>query len=129
MFWYFCFGKAALDHLVQRTDIDTSRIVIFGRSLGGAVGAVLAKNNPDKVYFYYIFHTVGIINKFFFLTNFLRVSFSYSFCFGLQLCMASCKLLSLFSPVNYICVFLFILLFWFPLVKFHILAFLLAYAS
>lgn len=42
-------AQAALDHLVERKDIDTSRIVIFGRSLGGAVGAVLAKNNPDKV--------------------------------------------------------------------------------
>jgi predicted peptidase len=38
-----------LDHLSGRTDIDTSRIVVFGRSLGGAVGAVLTKNNPDKV--------------------------------------------------------------------------------
>lgn len=47
---YAClFQKAALDHLVQRTDIDTSRIVVFGRSLGGAVGSVLTKNNPDKV--------------------------------------------------------------------------------
>ncbi|KAL0426817.1 UNVERIFIED_CONTAM: Alpha/beta hydrolase domain-containing protein WAV2 [Sesamum latifolium] len=27
-------AQAALDHLVQRTDIDTSRIVVFGRSLG-----------------------------------------------------------------------------------------------
>lgn len=42
-------AQAALDHLSQRTDIDTSRIVVFGRSLGGAVGAVLTKNNPDKV--------------------------------------------------------------------------------
>uniref|UniRef100_A0A7C8ZNB5 Peptidase S9 prolyl oligopeptidase catalytic domain-containing protein n=1 Tax=Opuntia streptacantha TaxID=393608 RepID=A0A7C8ZNB5_OPUST len=42
-------AQAALDHLVQRIDIDTSQIVVFGRSLGGAVGAVLAKNNPDKV--------------------------------------------------------------------------------
>ncbi|KAL4326425.1 hypothetical protein GQ457_11G017260 [Hibiscus cannabinus] len=42
-------AQAALDHLYQRTDIDTDRIVVFGRSLGGAVGAVLAKNNPDKV--------------------------------------------------------------------------------
>ncbi|GFP79498.1 protein bem46 [Phtheirospermum japonicum] len=42
-------AQAALDHLVQRADIDTSRIVVFGRSLGGAVGAVLTKNNPDKV--------------------------------------------------------------------------------
>ncbi|EXB38908.1 hypothetical protein L484_027343 [Morus notabilis] len=42
-------AQAALDHLSQRTDIDTSRIVVFGRSLGGAVGAVVTKNNPDKV--------------------------------------------------------------------------------
>lgn len=42
-------AQAALDHLSQRTDIDTSRIVVFGRSLGGAVGSVLAKNNSDKV--------------------------------------------------------------------------------
>lgn len=42
-------AQAALDHLTQRTDIDTSRIVVFGRSLGGAVGTLLAKNNPDKV--------------------------------------------------------------------------------
>ncbi|XP_061338758.1 alpha/beta hydrolase domain-containing protein WAV2-like isoform X3 [Gastrolobium bilobum] len=41
-------AQAALDHLCQRSDIDTSRIVVFGRSLGGAVGAVLTKNNPDK---------------------------------------------------------------------------------
>lgn len=38
-----------MDHLSQRVDIDTSRIVVFGRSLGGAVGSVLTKNNPDKV--------------------------------------------------------------------------------
>ncbi|CAI9100670.1 OLC1v1037818C1 [Oldenlandia corymbosa var. corymbosa] len=42
-------AQAALNHLAQRTDIDTSRIVVFGRSLGGAVGAVLTRNNPDKV--------------------------------------------------------------------------------
>ncbi|KAM3301145.1 alpha/beta hydrolase domain-containing protein WAV2 isoform X1 [Capsicum chacoense] len=42
-------AQAALDHLVQRNDIDTSRIVVFGRSLGGAVGSVLTKNNPEKV--------------------------------------------------------------------------------
>ncbi|XP_012077007.1 alpha/beta hydrolase domain-containing protein WAV2 isoform X2 [Jatropha curcas] len=42
-------AQAALDYLTQRTDIDSSRIVVFGRSLGGAVGALLTKNNPDKV--------------------------------------------------------------------------------
>ncbi|KAG1334238.1 Alpha/beta hydrolase domain-containing protein WAV2 [Cocos nucifera] len=35
-------AQAALDHLAQRKDIDTSRIVVFGRSLGGAVGSVSA---------------------------------------------------------------------------------------
>ncbi|RAL37092.1 hypothetical protein DM860_004014 [Cuscuta australis] len=42
-------AQAALDHLIQRKDIDKSRIFVFGRSLGGAVGAMLTKNNPDKV--------------------------------------------------------------------------------
>lgn len=42
-------AQAALDHLFQRNDIDTSKIIVFGRSLGGAVGSALAKNNPDKV--------------------------------------------------------------------------------
>ncbi|KAE8735308.1 Alpha/beta-Hydrolases superfamily protein isoform 2 [Hibiscus syriacus] len=42
-------AQAALDHLSQRTDIDTDKIVVFGRSLGGAVGAALTKNNNDKV--------------------------------------------------------------------------------
>ncbi|GMH23342.1 hypothetical protein Nepgr_025185 [Nepenthes gracilis] len=42
-------AQAALDHLIQRADIDTSQIVVFGRSLGGAVGVSLVKNNPDKV--------------------------------------------------------------------------------
>ncbi|GLJ26708.1 hypothetical protein SUGI_0520190 [Cryptomeria japonica] len=42
-------AQAALEHLLQRTDIDTSKIVVFGRSLGGAVGAVLTKNNLEKV--------------------------------------------------------------------------------
>ncbi|KAL0909722.1 hypothetical protein M5K25_020615 [Dendrobium thyrsiflorum] len=42
-------AQAALDHLFQRNDIDTRKIIVFGRSLGGAVGSALAKNNPDKV--------------------------------------------------------------------------------
>lgn len=42
-------AQAALDHLTQRKDIDTSKIVVFGRSLGGAVGSVLARNNPEKI--------------------------------------------------------------------------------
>lgn len=42
-------AQAALDHLLQRTDIDTMKVVVFGRSLGGAVGAALVRNNPGKV--------------------------------------------------------------------------------
>ncbi|KAJ3673066.1 hypothetical protein LUZ60_006440 [Juncus effusus] len=42
-------AQAALNHLIKREDIDTSKIIVFGRSLGGAVGTVIAKNNPDKV--------------------------------------------------------------------------------
>ncbi|MCO5564931.1 hypothetical protein L7F22_018601 [Adiantum nelumboides] len=42
-------AQAALDHLLERTDIDTTKIVVFGRSLGGAVGATLVRNNPGKV--------------------------------------------------------------------------------
>ncbi|OAE33656.1 hypothetical protein AXG93_4689s1430 [Marchantia polymorpha subsp. ruderalis] len=42
-------AQAALDHLLQRTDIDPTRIVVFGRSLGGAVGSALVANNPGKI--------------------------------------------------------------------------------
>lgn len=59
---FFLLYQAALDHLVKREDIDTSRIVIFGRSLGGAVGTVLAKNNPDKVLFCPIFEFYHLQN-------------------------------------------------------------------
>lgn len=61
--FFFLFYQAALDHLVNREDIDTSRIVIFGRSLGGAVGTVLAKNNPDKVSFFAVFPRQCIYTK------------------------------------------------------------------
>lgn len=42
-------AQAALDHLLGRPDIDRSRIVVFGRSLGGAVAADLVYRNPGKV--------------------------------------------------------------------------------
>ncbi|CAI7882888.1 unnamed protein product [Closterium sp. NIES-53] len=42
-------AQAALDHLLAREDIDVERIVVFGRSLGGAVGADLVHRNPHKV--------------------------------------------------------------------------------
>ena len=38
-----------MDALYARTDIDTSKIVVFGRSLGGAVAVSLAKKEPSKV--------------------------------------------------------------------------------
>lgn len=47
-FRYFVF-QAALDFLLTRNDINSSKIVVFGRSLGGAVGAHLLKDNPHKV--------------------------------------------------------------------------------
>ncbi|XP_068707098.1 protein ABHD13-like [Montipora capricornis] len=37
-------SQAALSYLISRNDIDTSKIVIFGRSLGGAVAINLASN-------------------------------------------------------------------------------------
>ncbi|XP_074656581.1 protein ABHD13-like [Tubulanus polymorphus] len=37
-------AQAALEYLMQRTDINTKRIVVFGRSLGGAVAINLASN-------------------------------------------------------------------------------------
>jgi pimeloyl-ACP methyl ester carboxylesterase len=40
-----------LDHLLERQDTDSDRIVVFGRSLGGAVGSALVANNPGKVCF------------------------------------------------------------------------------
>eukprot|EP00238_Polyblepharides_amylifera_P000208 CAMPEP_0196572420 /NCGR_PEP_ID=MMETSP1081-20130531/2483_1 /TAXON_ID=36882 /ORGANISM="Pyramimonas amylifera, Strain CCMP720" /LENGTH=269 /DNA_ID=CAMNT_0041889743 /DNA_START=222 /DNA_END=1031 /DNA_ORIENTATION=+ len=42
-------AQAALDHLLERSDIDTTKIAIFGRSLGGAVAAWLASENPTKI--------------------------------------------------------------------------------
>ncbi len=41
--------QAALDHVLQRTDVDASHVFIFGRSLGGAVAIHLAAENQDKV--------------------------------------------------------------------------------
>ncbi|KAI3709025.1 hypothetical protein L2E82_38728 [Cichorium intybus] len=75
--------QAALDHLSQRTDINTSQIVVFRRSLGGAVGAVVTKNNPDKVAalilentFSSILYMAGVILPFF--KYFIGVSSSTS---------------------------------------------------
>jgi len=42
-------AQAALDHLLSRDDINTEAVVVFGRSLGGAVALHLAADNQDKV--------------------------------------------------------------------------------
>ncbi|KAG2280019.1 hypothetical protein Bca52824_051239 [Brassica carinata] len=44
-------AQAALDLLSQRTDIDTSRIVVFGRSLGGAVELCLLKTILKRIWY------------------------------------------------------------------------------
>lgn len=35
-------AQCAIDYILERTDVDTSRIILFGRSLGGAVAIDLA---------------------------------------------------------------------------------------
>ena len=42
-------GDAVMDHLAQRWDIDHSKIIFFGRSLGGAVAIRTAVNRPTEV--------------------------------------------------------------------------------
>jgi len=42
-------AQAALDHLLARDDVDPNAIVLFGRSLGGAVASWLASENPTTV--------------------------------------------------------------------------------
>ena len=41
-----------MSYLLSRTDIDTNKIVVFGRSLGGAVAIALASNElyVDKAF-------------------------------------------------------------------------------
>jgi len=42
-------AQAALDFLCSHSEIDRSRIFVFGESLGGAVSIQLAADNPDRV--------------------------------------------------------------------------------
>lgn len=42
-------AEACLRYLRSREDIDSSRIVAFGRSLGGAVSLALARRNPEQL--------------------------------------------------------------------------------
>eukprot|EP01107_Rhizomastix_libera_P012166 TRINITY_DN30112_c0_g1_i1.p1 TRINITY_DN30112_c0_g1~~TRINITY_DN30112_c0_g1_i1.p1 ORF type:complete len:161 (+),score=35.30 TRINITY_DN30112_c0_g1_i1:94-576(+) len=42
-------GQAALDFLITREEIDPKKIIVFGRSLGGAVAIDVAAKNQDKI--------------------------------------------------------------------------------
>jgi len=42
-------AQAALEYLLTRTDIDKNQIILFGRSLGGAVASYLCSKNQDKI--------------------------------------------------------------------------------
>jgi pimeloyl-ACP methyl ester carboxylesterase len=42
-------AQACLDYLLSRQDIDSSKLILLGASLGGAVAVSLAYDNPDKI--------------------------------------------------------------------------------
>lgn len=42
--------KAAWRYLKQRHDVDTTKIIVFGASLGGTLASVVGKNEPVKAY-------------------------------------------------------------------------------
>jgi dienelactone hydrolase len=42
-------AQAALTYLESRQDLNSGAIVVYGRSLGGAVAIHLAAQYPDKV--------------------------------------------------------------------------------
>ncbi|XP_036396558.1 protein ABHD13 [Megalops cyprinoides] len=42
-------AEAALDYVMTRPDLDKTKVVLFGRSLGGAVAVRLAAENPHRV--------------------------------------------------------------------------------
>jgi fermentation-respiration switch protein FrsA (DUF1100 family) len=44
-----CDAYAALDYLRNRPDVDRDRIVLFGQSLGGSIGAVVAAERREQV--------------------------------------------------------------------------------
>lgn len=43
-------GEAAINHLITRSDIDTTKIIVFGQSIGGAVVIDLALKFNEKLY-------------------------------------------------------------------------------
>ncbi|MCB0490563.1 MAG: PDZ domain-containing protein [Cyclobacteriaceae bacterium] len=42
--------KAAWRHLKQRSDVDTTNIIVFGASLGGTLASIVGKGQPVKAY-------------------------------------------------------------------------------
>jgi fermentation-respiration switch protein FrsA (DUF1100 family) len=42
-------AQEALDYLNQHPDVDASKIVLYGQSIGGAVALDLASRNPEKI--------------------------------------------------------------------------------
>ena len=42
-------AEAALDHVLRRTDIDPQRVILFGRSLGGAVATYAACHSQPHI--------------------------------------------------------------------------------
>ncbi|MEZ4944405.1 MAG: PDZ domain-containing protein [Cyclobacteriaceae bacterium] len=42
--------QAAWRHLKQRPDVDTTKIIVFGASLGGTLTSIVGKNEPVKAY-------------------------------------------------------------------------------
>ncbi|RVE57876.1 hypothetical protein OJAV_G00203490 [Oryzias javanicus] len=42
-------AEATLDYIMTRADVDKTKVVLFGRSLGGAVAVRLASVNPHRV--------------------------------------------------------------------------------
>ena len=48
-FWSKLTRQAVLDYIFSRTDLDTEKIFIFGRSLGGAVGIYGLSHGDHKV--------------------------------------------------------------------------------
>lgn len=42
-------AEATLDYVMTRSDLDKTKVVLFGRSLGGAVAVRLASANPHRV--------------------------------------------------------------------------------
>jgi uncharacterized protein len=42
-------GQFILDHLLKRTDVQQTKVILYGASMGSQVATLLAKNNESKV--------------------------------------------------------------------------------